>query len=136
VSNNFFIVHTNALSVIDMRICIASENNGGLDDLVSSAFGRCPAFTVVDIEDGEIKDVRVVPNHGASASGGAGVQAAQTVIDTGCSAIISSSIGPNSGEVFRMAGVRMLSAPGMRIRDAVDKFLHNELPCSCCQGTQ
>ncbi len=111
-----------------MKVCIASESQGGLDDYVSSVFGRCPAFTIVEIEDGEIKSVSVIPNPGANASGGAGIQAAQTVIDSGCFAIISSSIGPNAGEVFRMAGVKMFSAPGLIIRDAIEKFMRNELP--------
>ena len=117
-----------------MKVCVASESNGGLDDFVSSVFGRCARFTVVEIENNEIKGVYVVNNPGAQASGGAGIQAAQKVMDEGCTVVISSSIGPNSGEVFRMGGVRMLAAPGMKIRDAIDKFLRNELPEITPQG--
>ena len=110
-----------------MRICVASESEGGLDDTVSSVFGRCARFTVVEVENGEIKKVEIVENPGARASSGAGIQAAQDVIDAGCSMLIASSVGPNAGEVLRMAGVKMLAAPGMRIGEAVEKALRGEL---------
>jgi len=110
-----------------MRICVASEGPGGLEDGVSSVFGRCSRFTIVEIEDGEIKNVHVVENPGAQASGGAGIQAAQKVIDEGCSVIIASSIGPNAGEVFRMANIKMLAAPGMIIKEAIQRYLNGEL---------
>ncbi len=119
-----------------MKICIASENAGGLNDIVSSVFGRCSSFTVVEIEGNEIKKVYVVNNPGAEASSGAGIQAAQKVLDEGCSVIISSSVGPNSGEVFRMGGVKMYSAPGMKIEDAVQKFIRGELPEINPQGSK
>ncbi len=44
-----------------MRI-IVSTVTGGLDDRVNPAFGRTPTFTIVDVENGEIVNVQVVPN--------------------------------------------------------------------------
>ena len=119
-----------------MKICVASETNGGLEDMVSSVFGRCSSFTVVEIQGDEIKNVYVVSNPGAQVSSGAGIQAAQAVINEGCSVIISSSVGPNSGEVFRMGGVKMYSAPGMKIEDAVHEFIRGELPEINPQGSK
>ncbi len=111
-----------------MKICVASDSNGGLDDMVSMQFGRCPAFTVVEVEDGKIARVYVIPNPGASAASGAGMQAAQAVVNEGCNVVIAGAIGPNSAQVLSMGGVDMRTAPAVRIEDAVAMLLRGELP--------
>lgn len=45
-----------------VRIAVPSEGNGGLDGLRAGHFGHCDVFTLVDVEDGEIKEVSVVAN--------------------------------------------------------------------------
>jgi predicted Fe-Mo cluster-binding NifX family protein len=45
-----------------MRIAISSENNLGLESPVSGHFGRCPYFTLVDVEGRELKTVESVEN--------------------------------------------------------------------------
>ena len=44
------------------RIAIPSVGNGGLEGQRSEHFGHCDAFTLVDVENGEISNVTVVPN--------------------------------------------------------------------------
>ncbi|AMQ17917.1 NifB/NifX family molybdenum-iron cluster-binding protein [Thermococcus peptonophilus] len=110
-----------------MRI-IVSTITGGLDDRVNPAFGRTPTFTIVDVENGEIVNVQVVPNPGYSQPRGAGVTAAQFVIDQGADVVISSQFGPNSSGVLQAAGIKMVSAPAtMTVREAVEAFLRGEL---------
>jgi predicted Fe-Mo cluster-binding NifX family protein len=43
-------------------LAIPSEGQGGLDGLRAGHFGHCDVFTLVDFEDGEIKEVSVLPN--------------------------------------------------------------------------
>ncbi len=106
-----------------MRV-IVSTTNGGLEDRVNPAFGRTPTFTIVDVENGSIINVQVVPNPGYSQPKGAGVTAAQFVIDRGANAVISGQFGPNSSRVLQAAGIRMVSAPAtMTVREAVEAFL-------------
>ncbi|WP_457741297.1 NifB/NifX family molybdenum-iron cluster-binding protein [Thermococcus sp.] len=110
-----------------MRI-IVSTINGGLDDRVNQAFGRTPTFTVVDIENGNIVNVQVVPNPGYNQPRGAGVTAAQLAIDQRADAVIAGQFGPNSYGVLQAAGIRMYSAPAtMTVRDAVEALLRGEL---------
>jgi hypothetical protein len=45
-----------------MRIAISTENNAGLDSLVSPHFGHAPYFVLVDTEGDEIKSVSAVVN--------------------------------------------------------------------------
>ena len=44
----------------EMKLAIPSMGEGGLDAMRSAHFGHSDCFTMVDIEDGEIKDVSVI----------------------------------------------------------------------------
>ena len=44
------------------RIAVPSNGNGGLDATRSGHFGHCDVFTFIDVEDGEIKNVSMIPN--------------------------------------------------------------------------
>lgn len=52
----------------DMKLCIPTLGNGGLEDLVSEHFGRAPTFTVVDMANNEVKVAENTGEH----FGGAG----------------------------------------------------------------
>ena len=110
-----------------MRIIVPTVT-GGLDDRINPSFGRTPTFTVVDVQNGEITGVQVLPNPGYSQPRGAGVTASQFVIDQGADVVIAAQFGPNSYGVLQAAGIRMVSAPaGMTVREAVGAFLRGEL---------
>ena len=44
------------------RIAVPSNGNGGLDGQRAGHFGHCDVFTLIDVEDGAIKDVSAVQN--------------------------------------------------------------------------
>jgi predicted Fe-Mo cluster-binding NifX family protein len=118
-----------------MRIAVAT-NNGGLEDVVSSVFARAPTFTIVDIDNGEIKDVRVMQNPAAMAGGGAGIQASQVLVNEGVQAVIAGNFGPNASGVLAQAGVAMISMPGARVEDAVKSAEKNPQSASIPQAPQ
>ncbi len=117
-----------------MKICVASNSNGGLEDTVSMQFGRCPTFTVVEIEGNSIKNVYVIPNPGASAASGAGMLAGQAVVNEGCEVAIAGAIGPNSAQVLTMGGVKMYTSPAVKVRDAINMYIQGELPLAQSSG--
>jgi len=45
-----------------VRIAVPSEGNGGLDGMRAGHFGHCDVFTLVDVEDGAIKEVSILAN--------------------------------------------------------------------------
>ena len=53
-------------------IAIPTNGKGGLNEDLSTRFGRCSSFTFVTLENNEIKSVKTVPNHASEAMGGAG----------------------------------------------------------------
>jgi len=44
------------------RIAVPSNDQGGLDGTRAGHFGHCDVFTLVDVEDGKIKDVSILQN--------------------------------------------------------------------------
>ena len=49
-----------------LRIAVATKKHKGLEDAVSEVFGKAKTFTIVDVEDGEVKSVQVIDNPAAS----------------------------------------------------------------------
>ncbi|ODS36668.1 MAG: hypothetical protein A7316_02480 [Candidatus Altiarchaeales archaeon WOR_SM1_86-2] len=109
-----------------MKIC-AATTKGGLEDTVSAVFGRCATFTFVEVEGKEIKDTELVQNQFAGAMGGAGIQASQFVAGKGANVVIAGNYGPNAFPILSQAGVKVVSAQGMSVKDAVMKYLNGEL---------
>jgi predicted Fe-Mo cluster-binding NifX family protein len=101
-----------------MKIAVAT-GAGGLDDVVSTVFARATTFTIVDVENGEIKNTKVMQNPAAAAGGGAGIQAAQILVNEGVSAVIAGNFGPNASGLLAQTGVAMISSPGVKVEDAV-----------------
>ena len=44
------------------RVTFACDDAHGLDANMSGHFGRCPYYTIVDIEEDEVKNVQVIAN--------------------------------------------------------------------------
>lgn len=103
---------------------VVTANGAGLDAPTSPVFGRCPSYVFVDTDTMLIETVE---NPAISAAGGAGIQAAQFVIEQGAEAVITGNVGPNAFNVFRSAGVSVYIGQGETVRDAVQAFKNNQL---------
>jgi len=90
-----------------MKTVITISGNT-IDSPLDPRFGRAAAFCLVDSETGEWT---VYENPALSASGGAGVQAAQLLTKLGAQAVISGAYGPNAVEALSSAGIEMYLAP-------------------------
>jgi len=113
-----------------MKIVI-SANGANLDAPASPVFGRCPTYIFVDPdladEDGSIP-FEAVDNPAIAASGGAGIQAAQFVVERGAQAVVTGNVGPNAFNVFRSAGVPIYLFGGGTVRQAVEAYQSGQLP--------
>ena len=109
-----------------MRIAV-STTSGGLDDKVSEVFGRAVSFTIVDVEDGEIRNVEVIRNDFAVRGGGAGIAVSQFLADKGVEVVLTGNVGPNALSVLNSAGIKVYRAGGMKVSEAIEKFLKGEL---------
>jgi predicted Fe-Mo cluster-binding NifX family protein len=94
-----------------------SSSGAGLDADASPVFGRCPTYVFVDTDSMEAESV---DNPAMSAGGGAGIQAAQFVVERGAEAVVSGNVGPNAFAVFESAGVPVYLFGGGSVREAVE----------------
>lgn len=104
-------------------VAIASQDDKGLDSLVSPIFARAPFFTIVEIENKEVKRSDVIPNQFSYYGGGAGMAVAQWLVSLGINAVIAGNFGPNSIGILEQMGIRTISYPSMQIREAVKKLI-------------
>ncbi len=106
-----------------MKIAFASSTKGGLSDKVSDQFGRCPAFTIVTVENGKIVNVTVVKNPGYTASSGAGIKAVQKLVDEGVDAVVAGNFGPNAEAALHEVGIKIFVEKDLTIEEALRKVL-------------
>ena len=106
-----------------MKVCVTAGAEG-LDAPIDPRFGRCPFFVLVDLESIAVESV---PNTSASATGGAGIQAAQMLASHGAGALITGNIGPNAMQTLSVAGIKVYQHRGGMVRDAVEQFKRGEL---------
>jgi predicted Fe-Mo cluster-binding NifX family protein len=106
-----------------MKVVITAQGER-LDAEPSPVFGRCPVFLLVDAETRQVEALR---NPAVAAPGGAGVQAAQLVVDRGAQAVITGRLGPNAARVLQAAGVDTFQVGGRTAGEALDRFVAGEL---------
>ncbi len=107
-----------------MKVVVTAQGMG-LDSPSSPVFGRCPAFVFVDTETWQFEGLA---NASAAAGGGAGIQAAQLVLDKGAQAVLSHNLGPNAFAVLQAAGVEVYEIDAGTVRQAVEAFVAAKLP--------
>ena len=106
------------------KVGVASQGPGGLDDMVSPMFGRCPSFTLVEVEDKAIKGVKVLPNQYVLSPSGVGIAVAQMLANKGVRYIMAGRFGPNVSAVASQFGIQMtMVPPGVKIKDAINQYI-------------
>ena len=106
-----------------MKICISSTGKD-LDAFVDQRFGRCRYFLIFDTET---MNVKTISNESTLSSGGAGIQAAQSVIKEEIGSVITGNIGPNAFQILQAAGVKVYTATDVTIKDAIDNYKKGKL---------
>lgn len=101
-----------------MKLALSSDGPT-LEAAASPIFGRCAYFLFIDTETGAFE---AKPNPARDDSGGAGVQAAQFVLDQGAQALISGHLGPNAAQIIEAAGIPMYVLKGQTGAAVLDHF--------------
>ena len=109
------------------RIAIPSMGTGGLDGERSGHFGHCDVFTMVDVENGEIKDVSTVQNQ-SHVQGGCMVPV-NLLSDHNVKALIVGGIGMRPLMGFKQVGIDVYyDAERPQIRPVVEDLIAGKLP--------
>jgi predicted Fe-Mo cluster-binding NifX family protein len=110
------------------KIAIPSQAPGGLKSQVSTRFGRCPYFTIVLLENGDIKAIDVINNKATEAMGGAGPMAAQLMANEGVSKIVGANYGPNAANALTQGAIEMYGTHPGTVKDVINAYTNGEIP--------
>lgn len=100
-----------------MRIAISTDSGR-----VALHFGRCPQYTIVDVEDGEAKNMKVIDNPGHSPG-----FLPTYLKDLGVKCIICGGIGQRAIENFKNYGIEVISGVIGNVNDIIKQFLDGSL---------
>ena len=97
-----------------MKVCVTSVGRD-LTSSVDPRFGRAAHFLLIDIDTDEFHCLEDITATGQ----GAGVMVAQSVIDSGASAVVTGQIGPRAFDVLAAAGIEIFLAPSATVGGAI-----------------
>ncbi len=107
-----------------MKIAVSAKGNS-LDSEIDPRFGRAGYFLLVDPETLAFQVLENRQNR--QLSQGAGIQAAQQVVEQGASAVLTGNCGPKAFRVLQAAGVKVAVGLAGTVREAVQKFQEGKL---------
>ena len=106
-----------------MKIAIpVDENKAGSAICVS--FGRTPYFLFYDTQS---KFLDYVVNSAADAEGGAGLKAAQLIVDMGADALLTVRCGQNAADVLTAAQIKVYKTVAGTAEDNLTAFAEGKL---------
>lgn len=88
-----------------MRLAIPTMGKGGLDSERSGHFGHCDCFTIVDLADGEVKEVSILENP-PHEEGGC-LRPVGLLSGQGVDAIVAAGMGRRPLAGFGQAGIKV-----------------------------
>ncbi len=105
---------------------IPSTNPGGLDAPFGTHFGHCDLYTVINVENGDIKDIRTLPN--ISHQEGGCLAPVQHLADNGVKILIAGGMGMRPLMGFNQMGIDVYYSGGVpTVGEAVQAFLDGKL---------
>ncbi len=107
-----------------MKLIITSQGTDPADQ-VDPRFGRAKYFILFDTDSEKFK---VLDNTDqVEAAQGAGVQAAQNVVNSGAEILLTGHCGPKAFKVLSTAGVKIYSGVEGTVREAAQAWGRDEL---------
>lgn len=91
---------------------------------VCPSFGRAPYYMLYNSDD---QSVSYLDNDAATAAGGAGIKAAQLLVDAKVEAVATPRCGKNSAEVLVGAGIKIFKTSSDDLKGNMDLISKDEL---------
>jgi predicted Fe-Mo cluster-binding NifX family protein len=101
-----------------MKIAIPVDDKT-IQSKICISFGRTPYFLIYEIDT---KESEFLDNSAAASQGGAGIKAAQAVVDVGAAILITPRCGQNAAEVLKAADIKLYKAMNDSIEDNIAAF--------------
>ena len=112
------------LNIEKLRIAVPTEKRLGLDDIVSEVFGQAKTFTIVEVEDAEVRKVEVIDNPASSYPHGAGPVAVKTLADAEVDLVLAREFGLGASKILEHHDIRKISVkPNIKVADSIREAL-------------
>ena len=112
---------------MNTMIAIPSAQPGGLEAAIGAHFGHCELYTLVSVENGEIKDVHVVPN--VPHEQGGCMAPVHYLSRKGVKTLIAGGMGLRPLMGFNQVGIQVFfGGQAQTVREAVNAILEGKLP--------
>ena len=106
-----------------MKIIITSKGKEK-DSLLDPRFGRCAFFYIYDSKKNKVK---VKENAAANVGGGAGIKAANFIIEEEADILITGNLGPNAQMVLKEAGIKVYTSEIKKINEVLKDYEEDKL---------
>jgi predicted Fe-Mo cluster-binding NifX family protein len=111
-----------------LRLALPTKGDRGMKDMISDIFARAATFTIIDIVEGEVKEVRVEENKASGLKQGTGPIVARDLKEKGVDVVIAGELGPGAKTLLDMSGITMVRvSPGVKVKEAVAEALNQLL---------
>lgn len=100
-----------------MKVAISTDGN-----FVSAHFGRCPSYTIIEIEGNKLLSKKVIPNPGHQPG-----FLPQFLKEQGVNFIIAGGMGPRAQDLFNAAGISVVLGVSGSIDDVIKQLLDGTL---------
>ena len=107
-----------------MKIAIPVDEKT-LESNVCVSFGRTPYFLIYDVET---KESIFIDNSAATSTGGAGIKAAQTIVDNKVNALLTPRCGQNAADVIKSADIKIFKTASASVKDNIAAYIDGKLP--------
>lgn len=109
-----------------ITVAVPSTHPGGLDSPLGAHFGHCDLYPVVEVTDGQVQNVRILPN--VPHQQGGCMAPVNHLAQNGVGVLIAGGMGMRPLMGFNQVGISVLYGGGAQtVGDAVDAFLKGNL---------
>jgi len=118
------------------RIAFSCEDGNGLNSKMSMHFGRCPFFTLVDVEEGKLTNAQVVANPAFENHVPGAVP--EFIRDQKVNMMIAGGMGPKAIDMFAGFGIEVATGVGGKVEKVLNAYLEGRVqgtaPCEHDHG--
>jgi predicted Fe-Mo cluster-binding NifX family protein len=113
-----------------MRIAFSSEDQNGLDSRISHHFGRCPHYTLVDLDGETVQSVQSIANPFQQHQPG---MVPEFIHNQNVNVMVSGGMGRRALDFFAQYGIEVATGADGTVQDALSAYLNGTLngaqPC-------
>ena len=106
-----------------MKIAIPVDKKN-VESNVCPSFGRTPYFLIYDVET---KESVFIDNSAAESTGGAGIIAAQIIVDNKANVLLTPRLGKNAADVLKAAEIKIYKTTTASAKDNIGEFIDGKL---------